>query len=177
LSPRRKETSERLDAHLSRSSLRSARRELGWFHGTLGGRVPEEGDLEPDLRRAAARIDGWLKSIPTFHRGALSLRHSTKRWPKPLTDEYRAWTSLVVRLECALHPSDVWRPTDELEEAGAKRLIEALASRRWSNDADDFQDRARAHVRDAIEAYAEARGEEPCVLPSKPASSGEQATQ
>ena len=140
-----------------------AEKEVEWFFRTMGGRVPEEGVGPPYARPAAQAIEGWLKSIPPFHRGALSLLYAPKEWPKSLTIEYGSWTSLVVRLECALHPSDGKVSNEELEQASIERL---LASGLRQGPLGDLEFRAVKHVRCAIRAYAKARGNAPSVLPS-----------
>jgi hypothetical protein len=134
-----------------------AREEMDWFFGTLGGRVPEENSELAYARPAAEAIDGWLKAVPAFHRGALALRFTPKEWPPTLTDRYGTSTSLVVRLECALHPSRGDQTTEALEQVATLRLEEAIAKRGW--DKHNLLDRAMSHEFLAIRAYLKVRGE------------------
>src|SRR5580698_9078248 len=96
-----------------------AEREASWFFRELGGKVPEGAD--PATREAADRIDAWLRAIPAFHRGVLALRYVPRSWPKPIAEEFGELASIVVRLECALHPA-VGRSTEDLEQASIERL-------------------------------------------------------
>ena len=96
-----------------------------------------------------------MKSLPTFHAGALALRYSPKEWPAFLSDHYEGWTSLVVRLECALHPGI--GTTDELEQASVRRLERKVRARK--RDAYGLRTRAAKHVNLALHAYVLARGD------------------
>jgi len=137
-----------------------ARREMEWFFGTLGGRVPEENTELAHARARAQAIDGWLRAILTFHRGALALRFTPRKWPVTLTRLYGKSTSLVVRLECALHPS--LGSTEALEQAAALRLEEVVRKR--GRDRHDLLARARAHELLAIRAYLKVRGDGPAPV-------------
>jgi len=105
-----------------------ARREAEWFYKVLGGRVPDEGTASPDVRNAAAQIAAWLKAVPAFHRGALSLRYTPKEWPRAIVREFHELSSLVIRLECALHPA-TGKTTTELEQASVERIEKAIEAR------------------------------------------------
>jgi hypothetical protein len=133
-----------------------ARREMEWFFDTLGGRVPEENTELAYARPAAEAIDGWLRAMPAFHRGALALRFTPRKWPRTLTHHYGESTSLVVRLECALHPSRGDQSTEALEQAAVLRLEEVLVKR--GRDRHDLLGRAFAHESLAIRAYLKVRG-------------------
>jgi hypothetical protein len=129
---------------------RALDQEVEWFYRTLGGRVPDSGAQ----RTRALVIAAALQSIASFHRGAISMCHTRKAWPQDVWDEFGRATSLVVRLECALHPSV--GDTDVLEAAAVARLSALIA------DGDDdalarLRSRARKHYRLAIRALAKAR--------------------
>jgi hypothetical protein len=143
----------------------AADRELEWFFACANGTVPDEGEAPPAVRKAAATIQGWLAAITTFHAGALSLRYTPREWPKPIRDELGDWSGLVVRLECAAHPSDLRTCTSELEEAAVRRLEHLLARRGEKRELERLVRHAHRHVRDAIRAYVKVRGLGPLVLP------------
>jgi len=147
-----------------------AREEMEWFFGTLGGRVPDE-DSELGYARAAAEaIHGWLQAITAFHRGALALRFTPREWPPGLTKRYGKSTSLVVRLECALHPSNGDQTTEALEQASVERLLHGLLGKReW-----DLLTRAHSHEFLAIRAYLKVRGSDLLAvrIPGSPAEEG-----
>jgi len=135
--------------------LRRARKEVAWFVGKLRGRVPERGAASEGDRSAAQVIDACLKSLPTFHAGALALRYSPKDWPASVADHYGSWTSLVVRLDGALHPGI--GTTEELEQASVARLERKVRARK--RDAYGLRSRAAKHVNLALHAYVLARGD------------------
>jgi hypothetical protein len=157
--------------------------EARWFFGELGGKVPQGTGGEGLIARvAAARIDGWLRAIPAYHRGVLSLRFVPREWPEFLREEFEELTSLVVRLECTLHPA-VGVPTAALELASVERLEGALAlagprraryrssERRRPLRPEErliarLHGRACTHLDSALSALAEVRGDEPCVVPT-----------
>jgi hypothetical protein len=143
--------------------------EVQWFFRTMNGRVPGvvpgEGEAEAAARDAAAQIAGWLAAIPTFYKGALALRFTQRLWPVALVAEYGPWTSLAVRLECAKHPSETPRSTDEAETAAARRLVEAIAKRQGVRELVRLRKHAEEHVTLALRAYLRVRGVGPCVLP------------
>jgi hypothetical protein len=145
----------------------TARREMDWFFGMLGGRVPEENTELADARPAAEAIDGWLRAVPAFHRGALALRFTPGTWPFTLTRHYGNSTSLVIRLECALHPSRGDRSIEALEQAAALRLEEIIGKR--GRDRHDLLARARTHESLAIRAYLKVRGDRRLCIPKKAA--------
>jgi hypothetical protein len=105
-----------------------ARREAEWFYKVLGGRVPDEGTASPEVRSAAAQVAAWLRAVPAFHRGALSLRYTPKEWPRAIVREFRELSSLVIRLECALHPA-TGKTNEELEQASVERIEKAIEAR------------------------------------------------
>jgi hypothetical protein len=142
-----------------------AGRELEWFYGTLGGRVPDEGTNLANHRPAAQAIAAWLASIAAFHRGALAMQFTPREWPSLLTELYGRSTSLVIRLECVLHPSD-GKPTEQHERESVARL---LASRGAGYG---LLRRARAHEMIAVRTYIKARGGVPCVVPDEQPDSG-----
>ena len=137
----------------------TARKEVEWFFGALGGRVPDEGSPMAHARPGAILIDRYLEAISAFHRGALALRYTPREWPPSLVTRHGRWTSLVVRLDCALHPSGGGKTTAELEKAAAERLEEAPAH------GEALMARAEVHEHLAIRACAKARGEGPSLAP------------
>jgi hypothetical protein len=163
-----------------------AGKETDWFFRVMGGRVPEPGVGPAYARPAAEAIVRWLRSIPAFHRGALSLLYETRAWPEALTNEFGMWTSLVVRLECARLADGSGLLGAKLEKLAAERIEEDIAARQRRRDAvagtqkSDAAltrlersvrrrgDRADRHVELACRAYAKARGNAPCVLPRGP---------
>jgi hypothetical protein len=150
-----------------RKITKAAREELEWFYGPMGGRVPEEGAGPPEARIAAVAIARWLGKVLTFHRGALALRYDRdKQWPTWLTDKYGDLTTLIVRLECTLHPSGGGKSNERLEEESVRRF-EAAYMRRWRRleEMADLEWRAKMHVRSAVRAYGRVRGDVPSVLP------------
>ncbi len=167
-----------------------AERELRWFFRDMGGRVRESGAAPECDRVAAQAIDGWLRSIPPFHRGALSLSYEKRPWPKALTEEFGSLTSLVVRIESA-HLTDGTSPPEAVEKAAVRYLeeaVEACRNRRTLARGDWKNDRvltvrqrtltrrrlhAQWHVTVAVQAYLGARGEAPSVLPNDPSNDAE----
>jgi len=166
-----------------------ARREAEWFYKVLGGRVPGEAAASPEVRSAAAQVAAWLRAVPAFHRGALSLRYTPKEWPRAIVREFRELSSLVIRLECALHPA-TGKPNKELEHASVERIEKAIEARKpvplppprkdpWDSptpavvDIIQLADRAERHVALAIRTLGKVRGDAPCVLPrAKPRKNG-----
>jgi len=140
--------------------------EVEWFYTVAEAGIPKPGEATAAERGAARKIQGWLGQIATFHVGALCLRFTPRVWPRALAADCGPWASLVVRLECAAHPSDVYVETDALEAAAVKRLEKMLAG-----DAESrvgfvrLERRAMRHVDAAIKAYVRVRGLEPSVLP------------
>jgi hypothetical protein len=143
----------------------AADRELEWFFACANGTLPDKGDAPPAVRKAAATIQHWLLAIATFHTGALSLRYTPREWPKSIKDEFGAWTSLVVRLECAAHPSDGRTCASALEQAAVRRLEHLVARRGETPELDGLVRHAHRHVEGAIRAYVKVRGLGPSVLP------------
>jgi hypothetical protein len=140
----------------------AAEQEAAWFYGELGGRVPEPTTASPEVCEAARDVQRRLATLPPFHRGALSLWYTDGDWPEPITRWFGRSASLVVRLECALHPA-VGRSTDELERESAGRLLSLIAAAvKKSGSARStlhgFERRARGHVNRAVAALASTRG-------------------
>jgi hypothetical protein len=159
-----------------------AAKEVDWFFGVMGGRVPEPGVGPEYARPAAEAIDRWFRSIPPFHRGALALCHDTRPWPETLTKEFGGLTSLVVRLECARLADGTAKSSVEIESAAVRALEEDIAACERRRAAVQSArgscvvtarerrvlrrlSRASKHRRLALRAYAKARGNAPCVLP------------
>jgi hypothetical protein len=150
---------EALDAKRDRLYA-SLKRELGWFYGTLGGRVPDEGAIDAEARARALMIDGHLKAIPAFHRGALALTYTPLKCAgaRRSSPSRRDLTGLEVRLECVLHPSEGGKTTEELEAEAIERLTSGTYG-------DDVFQRAATHVRLALAAYLKVRGKGPSLGP------------
>ncbi len=178
---------ERRESHIQR--------EAEWFYKVLGGRVPDDGMASPEVRSAAAQIEAWLKAVPAFHRGALSLRYTPREWPGAIVREFGDLSSLAVRLECSLHPA-TGKTNAELEKASVERIEKAIAARNAQIeeavavekatgcskpmpvrplredpalparvDLAELDSRADRHVALAIRALGKVRGDAPCVLP------------
>jgi hypothetical protein len=143
----------------------AADRELEWFFARANGTVPDQREGTPAVGKAAATIQRWLGALTTFHVGALSLRYTPRDWPKSIRDEFGDWTSLVVRLECAAHPSDGRTCARELEAAAVRRLEQLVARRGEKPELARLVRRARRHVRYATRAYVKVRGFGVSVLP------------
>ncbi len=140
--------------------------ELEWFFTRARGTVPKEGEAPAEVRQAAATIRGWLDAIPTFHVGALALRYTPRAWPEPIEHEFGGWSSVIVRLECAVQPGDGATSTETLESAAAARLAEVIArGGAGRREIVRLVVRAFKHVRAAVRAYVEVRGFGPSVLP------------
>jgi hypothetical protein len=137
--------------------------EVEWFFARVMGTVPEVGEA-PATREAASTIQGWLRAISTFHFGALALRFTPRDWPDSIAAEFGLWTSLIVRLECAAHPSEGQRDASEVETAAVIRLEEMLADGGRKSELLRLGTHAAQHVRAAIRAYVEVRGRGPSVL-------------
>jgi hypothetical protein len=98
--------------------------------------------------------------------GALALRYMPREWPEPIEHEFGGWSSVIVRLECAVHPSNGGTSTDALESAAAVRLAELIAKGGAERrEVVRLIVRAFKHVRAAVRAYVEVRGLGPSVLP------------
>jgi hypothetical protein len=119
--------------------------------------------------------------VPSYHRGALALRYSARTWPEAIAREFDALASVVVRLECALHPA-VGLSTAALEAASVARLEEDIrlatrfrvrkgaAGRERPQSAPEKRlarllRRALTHVDLAHRALARVRGDGPSVVP------------
>jgi hypothetical protein len=140
--------------------------ELEWFFTCAKETVPKAGEAPPAVRNAALAIQGWLGAIATFHAGALALRYAPRDWPESIQHEFGEWSSVIVRLECAAHPSDDETSTSALETAAVQRLEEMLAKRGGrSPEVVRLVRHAFQHVRAAIRAYVKVRGFGPSVLP------------
>ena len=166
---------------IPRVLLQAAEREADWFFRVMKGKVPPDGDFA--VRVAAAQVDAWLRTIPPFHRGVLSLRYTPRSWPRVMTGEFGRLASLVVRLECALHPA-VGLSTEALERASVERLSEEIRLAEVARDRDvpggrerpmtaverrvaRLERRACRHTKLAIRALARTRGYGPSVVPAR----------
>jgi hypothetical protein len=192
LSARKREKTGKAAAKKLRRARREsrARREAEWFYKVLRGRVPEEVTASPEVRSAAAQIEAWLRAVPAFHRGALSLRYRRRPWPWAIVREFGGLSSLAVRLECALHPA-TGKTNEELEKAAIERIENTIEAREAARvaaavacskatsmhphdedpplpagvDIARLDYRAERHVALAIRALGKVRGDAPCVVP------------
>jgi hypothetical protein len=128
-----------------------AQLEAEWFYGDLRGSVD---NASPEMREAAVAVEATLRSISTFHRGALSLWYTEKSWPEALREEFGPATSLVVRLACARTPSV--GSTEVLEAAAAERLLAWIRGEGDDSALEDLDFRADKHFHLAIRALAKA---------------------
>ena len=172
------------------------RREAEWFYKVLGGRVPDEGAVPPEVRSAAVQIDAWLKRrVSAFHRGALSLRYRPRNAAaRRSLREFGDFSSLAVRLECALHPA-MGKTNAELEKASVERIEKAIEARNAQIEKATAAEKAGSNARCpsvlgarishspagstsrsstsaptrlfalAIRALGKVRGDAPCALP------------
>jgi len=122
--------------------------------------TPEAHTTSPAARAAADRIDGWLGSIKTFHKGALALAYTPRVWPEGVEEYFGELAGIAVRLDCAAHPA-VGVPVGELEAAAAERLAGMIAS----SELRGYKKRARGYLKEAFAAYVAAREGAPCVVP------------
>jgi hypothetical protein len=143
---------------------KSAWKEIRWFYETMGGRVPKMDQCLEWEFVAAQAIHGWLRRLPSFNTGAFSLRYLPQKWPPAVTKRFTELTGLVVRIECAQHPSDGHQSDEDLEKASVARLEAMLADRRAQSMLYDLDYRAYWHLRAAHKAYVKVRGNVPCVL-------------
>src|SRR5580658_6229229 len=148
-----------------RRSQKSAWKEVRWFFGTMGGRVPKKAEALEWQYIAARRIRRWLRNLPTFHSGAFALRYGQRTWPAAIAKRFGSSAGLVVRIECAQHPSDGKLSNDELEKASVARLEVLIADTRRASILYDLDYRAYWHLQQAHKAYVKARGTKRCVLP------------
>ncbi len=148
-----------------RRAQKSAWKEVRWFYGTMGGRVPKKADALEWQYLAAKKIRRWLRTLPTFHSGAFALRYTPRTWPSAIAKRFGSFTAVVVRIECAQHPSNGSLSDEELEKASVARLEAMIADRRKASMLYDLDYRAYWHVRSAHKAYVKARGTKRCALP------------
>ena len=165
-------STERVRERLRRARTASLA-EVEWFYTCAKGGVPDVTEATVADREAAAKIQGWLGRLATFHVGALSLRFTPREWPASLTTYFGRTASLVVRLDCAAHPSQGYAPTGELEAAAVQRIEKMLAGRGNPAALLRLERHALEHVEAAITAYIEVRGLGPSVLPMAPTTQGE----
>ena len=141
--------------------------EVEWFFTSANGKVPGRGEGPPEIRRAAEKIASWLEASRAVHYGVLSLRFTRRAWPASMESRFGGWTSLIVRLDCAVHPSDGGVSRQDLETAAVHRLEMLLATQKGARQLAVLESRAEQHVRAAVRAYVKVRGLGRSVLPSK----------
>ena len=148
-----------------RRAQKSACKEVRWFYGTMGGRVPKKADALEWQYVAARKIRRWLRKLPTFHSGAFHLRYTPRTWPSAIAKRFGSLAGIVVRIECAQHPSNGSLSDEALEKASIERLEMMIVDRRRVSMLYDLDYRAYWHLRSAHKAYVQARGTKRCVLP------------
>jgi hypothetical protein len=173
--PDEEELAKALESELSRHERRTllegrSARELAWFLGELGGKVPEEGSRLGRLRRQAETIRGWLADVPAAPRAVLERMFTPRTWPEVLEWRFGSLASLVVPLECARHSSEAGASTEteasaeEIEAAAVRRLEQKIAD--GSGDVRRLAERAELHERLALRAYITVRAHGRCLCPS-----------
>ena len=148
-----------------RRAQKSAWREVRWFYGTMGGRVPRKGNALEWQYVAARKIRRWLDALPPFHAGAFELRYTPRTWPSAIAKRFGSLAGMVVRIECAQHPSNGRLSVEALEKASIDRIEVMIADRRKASALYDLDYRAYWHLRSAHKAYVKTRGTKRCVLP------------
>jgi hypothetical protein len=138
--------------------------ELAWFFKVGSGLVAPAAGGQPSGSDAARAIAGWLDQLPAFHRGALSFHYTPRKWSPLVQARFKEWTSLVVRLDCATHPSDGTKKVEVLEAEAVARLEASIVLGHDKAELGRLREHAKHHVRAALLAYAEVRGAGPCVL-------------
>jgi hypothetical protein len=191
--PDEEELAKAVESELSRHERRTllegrSARELAWFLGELGGKVPEEGSRFGRLRRQAETIRGWLADVPAAHRAVLERMFTPRTWPEVIERRFGSLASLVVRLECARHGSERTASTEgeasteseastgteantgteasveEVEAAAVRRLERKIAD--GNGDIRRLAERAELHERLALRAYITVRAHGRCLCPS-----------
>ena len=154
----------------------AAQTELAWYY-----QHPEARAASPSARAAAERIERWLRSIKTFHGGALALTYAPRVWPDAVAEYFGPLAGIAVRLECAAHPA-IGIATLELETAAAWRLSARLVEgarldgqlskrallrgvTRTPKELRGYKARARQYLDEALTAYVAARAWVACVVP------------
>jgi hypothetical protein len=140
---------------------RSAR-ELAWFCGELGGKVPEQGAIHARLRRYAETIGGWLGAMPAAHRDVLARMFTPGSWPDAIERRFGSLAGVVVGLESATHRHDGEAST---EDASVLRLEFMIGAR--DPRVGRLAERAALHEEMAIRAYLLVRGNSHALCPSK----------
>jgi hypothetical protein len=147
-----------------RTATDLAEADLAWFHSRQGDRDP------PDRRARGVQI--WLDALPPFQRGALALRFTPRKWALALESAFGAWTSLVVRFDCAAYPSAVPTSVEDVEARSVQRLEAELARDPDSLRVRRLLGRAKKHAAGALLAYialASPPRERPVERPVSPA--------
>ena len=167
--PDEEELAKAVESELSRHERRTllegrSARELAWFLGELGGKVPEEGSRLGRLRRQAETIRGWLADVPAAHRAVLTRMFTPRTWPEVIERRFGSLASLVVRLECARHCAETGASAEEIEAAAVRRLEQKIAD--GNGDVRRLAERAELHERLALRAYITVRAHGRCLCPS-----------
>jgi hypothetical protein len=134
-----------------------AEREIEWYFES-----PADRSRRPE---ATACIERWLAELPSFYRGAITLRYDTTRvWPKRVAEQLAPFTAIAVRFYGANRP--VIGPAGDVEQAIAKRIDAILEADAGGTGAVfDAFDRARAFFAEAVVAFMKVRGTGKCVAP------------
>ena len=134
----------------------AAEEELQCFHAARRCDALD-GAEHDDAHQRARAIQGCLDGLLTFHAGALALRFTPRRWSPILEAEYGEWSSLVVRMDCAAHPSDKQRRVEDCEADAALRLEAAIIGHRDRKERARLLHHAKQHLRAAVRAYLRVR--------------------
>jgi hypothetical protein len=136
---------------------RRAQREIEWYFES-----PADRSRRPE---ATACIETWLAELPTFYRGAITLRYDTTRvWPKRVAEKLGPFTAIAVRFYGANDP--MIGPAGAVEQAVAKRIDEILESNgKGQGEIWDAECRAVEFFGQAVRAFMKVRGTGKCVAP------------
>jgi hypothetical protein len=137
--------------------LRRAQREIAWYFES-----PADRSRRP---QATACIERWLAELPSFYRGAITLRYDTTRvWPKRVEEQLAPFTAIAVRFFGANDP--IIGPAGAVEQAVAKRIDEILESKgEGQGEIWEAESRAIDFFAEAVRGFMKVRGTAKCVAP------------
>jgi hypothetical protein len=137
--------------------LEVAEREIAWFFADASD--------EPASVVARAQIGAWLGELDDAERQTLELGCDPTPWPRSIRDEGRGPYTLTLSFVYA----GTWRPEGSPRthaEAIAAEQLEDAVWRRGRAALRHVERRVRHALRDAVFAYAKARGRAPSVVPA-----------
>ena len=137
--------------------LRRAQREIAWYFES-----PADRSRRP---QATACIERWLAELPSFYRGAITLRYDTTRvWPKRVEEQLAPFTAIAVRFFGANDP--MIGPAGAVEQAVAKRIDEILEfNGEGQGEIWEAESRAIDFFAEAVRGFMKVRGTAKCVAP------------